>query len=144
MPVPGYEVLAKLGQGGMGVVYKARHLGLNRLVALKMIRSAEHASAEEVLRFQAEAQAVAALAHPNIVQVYEIGTQGGLPWFAMEYVEGGSLAQFVKEGTLPPSTPPGWWSRSLAALPAPTRPGSCIATSSRRMCCWPSLLALAA
>jgi formylglycine-generating enzyme required for sulfatase activity/tRNA A-37 threonylcarbamoyl transferase component Bud32 len=71
------------------------------VVALKMIRSAEHASAEEMTRFLAEARAVAALSHPNIVPVYEIGQDGGLPWFTMEYVEGGSLGQFVKDGPLP-------------------------------------------
>jgi formylglycine-generating enzyme required for sulfatase activity/tRNA A-37 threonylcarbamoyl transferase component Bud32 len=99
--VPGYEVLEKLGQGGMGVVYRARHLALGRVVALKMIRSAEHASSEEMARFLAEARAVAALSHPNIVPVYEIGQDGGLPWFTMEYVEGGSLGQLVKDGPLP-------------------------------------------
>src|SRR5436190_14974880 len=65
--IPGYEILSELGHGGMGVVYKARHLGLNRLVALKMIRTGAHATVEELARFGAEAEAVAALQHPNIV-----------------------------------------------------------------------------
>ena len=69
--VPGYEILAELGRGGMGVVYKARQVGLDRFVALKMIRSAEYAAHQEVVRFKAEAEAVAKLQHPNIVQ--EIG-----------------------------------------------------------------------
>src|SRR5262249_59058671 len=71
--VPGYEVLAPLGRGGMGIVYRARQLGLNRLVALKMILSGHHAGDEERLRFRAEAEAVARLQHPNIVQVFEVG-----------------------------------------------------------------------
>src|SRR5262249_40903427 len=68
--VEGYEVLGELGRGGMGVVYKARHLKLNRVVALKMIRTGAQAGREELLRFKREAEAVARLQHPNIVQVF--------------------------------------------------------------------------
>jgi tetratricopeptide (TPR) repeat protein/predicted Ser/Thr protein kinase len=91
--VPGYQVLEVLGKGGMGVVYKAMQVSLGRLVALKMILHAEHASPEEQRRFRAEAEAVARLQHPNIVQVYEVGESQGLPFFSLEYCGGGSLAQ---------------------------------------------------
>jgi WD40 repeat protein len=90
--VPGYAMLGMLGRGGMGVVYKARHLGLKREVALKMMLHAEHAGADQHQRFQAEAEAVARLQHPHIVQVYDVGEHNGLPYFSMEYCAGGSLA----------------------------------------------------
>jgi WD40 repeat protein/tRNA A-37 threonylcarbamoyl transferase component Bud32 len=90
--VPGYEILGELGRGGMGVVYKARHLKLNRIVALKMILAGGHASPDDLARFHREAKAVARLQHPNIVQVYEVGTQEDRPFFSLEYVPGGSLA----------------------------------------------------
>src|SRR5262245_24292481 len=89
--VRGYELLSLLGRGGMGIVYKARQLGLKRLVALKMTLGGPHTSAEELARFRAEAEAVAHLQHPNIVQVYEVGEQAGCPYFALEFVNGGSL-----------------------------------------------------
>ncbi len=100
--VSGYEVLTRLGRGGMGVVYKARHLKLNRLVALKMIR-AEIASPEQRGRFQIEAQAVARLAHPNIVQIHEVAEYDGLPFLALELVEGGSLAGRLDNKPMPPA-----------------------------------------
>jgi serine/threonine-protein kinase len=90
-PVLGYQVLGELGRGGMGVVYKARHRRLNRLVALKMVLSGGRASPADLERFQAEAEAVAQLHHRNIVQIYEIGEQDGQPFFALEFVDGGSL-----------------------------------------------------
>jgi WD40 repeat protein/tRNA A-37 threonylcarbamoyl transferase component Bud32 len=93
--IPGYEVLSELGRGGMGVVYLARQISLNRRVALKMIRSGELASEHERDRFLTEAEAIARLQHPGIVQVYEIGTFNGCPFFALEYVEGGSLAAYL-------------------------------------------------
>src|SRR5262249_26958463 len=70
--VTGYEVLGELGRGGMGVVYRARQIGANRLVALKMIRAVEHASPQDRMRFQIETEAVARLQHPHIVQLYEV------------------------------------------------------------------------
>jgi WD40 repeat protein/tRNA A-37 threonylcarbamoyl transferase component Bud32 len=91
--VPGYEVLEVLGKGGMGIVYKARHLRLNRIVALKMLLRAEHALEEERRRFQGEAEAVARLQHPNIVQIHEIGEHNGCPFFSLELCSGGSLAK---------------------------------------------------
>ncbi len=91
--IPGYSVLGVLGRGGMGVVYKARHLKLERNVAIKMLLLGDHAGPSELARFRREAQAIAALRHPHIIQVYDIGEREGQPFFTMEYVEGGSLAQ---------------------------------------------------
>jgi eukaryotic-like serine/threonine-protein kinase len=96
--VAGYELLELLGRGGMGIVYKARQLGLNRIVALKMVLAGANASPRELSRFRSEAEAVAQLGHPNIVQIYEIGEQNGWPFLALEYVGGGSLAQHL-DGT---------------------------------------------
>jgi formylglycine-generating enzyme required for sulfatase activity len=90
--VAGYEVLSVLGKGGMGIVYKARQVGLDRLVALKMIRYAEDAGPDERERFRTEAQAVAQLQHANIVQIHEVGECQGLPYFSMEFCPNGSLA----------------------------------------------------
>src|SRR5260370_5740037 len=90
--VPGYEVDVVVGRGGMGIVYRARHLRLNRLVALKMLLAGAYATPQERARFQREAEAVARLKHPNIVQVYDVGDSGGRPYFTMEYVANGSLA----------------------------------------------------
>ncbi len=87
----GYEIKRLLGRGGMGVVYEARQVRLNRPVALKMIRSGVHASPEDRLRFISEAEVIARLRHPNIVQVYAFGDSDGQPFFEMEYVDGGSL-----------------------------------------------------
>jgi serine/threonine protein kinase len=89
--VTGYQILGELGRGGMGVVYKARQRGLNRLVALKMVLAGAHASAQQLSRFNIEAEAVARLQHPNIVQIYEVGEQEGLPFFSLEFVNGGPL-----------------------------------------------------
>jgi WD40 repeat protein/tRNA A-37 threonylcarbamoyl transferase component Bud32 len=100
--VLGYEILGELGRGGMGVVYQARHTKLGRLVALKMILIAEHAGPEERARFQTEAEAVARLQHPNIVQIYEVGEQDGRPFFSLEFCAGGSLEKKLGGVPLPP------------------------------------------
>jgi WD40 repeat protein/serine/threonine protein kinase len=97
-----YDILAEVGRGGMGVVYKARHRGLNRLAALKMVLAGEFASSAQELRFRLEAELAARVQHPNIVQVYEIGSYQGRPFLAMEWVEGGSLANRVDGKPWPP------------------------------------------
>src|SRR5262249_28074823 len=94
--IAGYAIEKELGRGGMGVVYQARQLSLNRTVALKMIKQADLANAEERLRFLREAEALAKLEHPNIVRVYEVGEWEGKPFFSMEYVAGGSLDRRLK------------------------------------------------
>ena len=98
--IPGYEILGELGRGGMGVVYKAKHLKLNRVVALKMILSGGHASSDDLARFLSEAEAVAAFQHPHIVQVFDTGQHNNLPYMALEFVDGGSLAGKLKQGPL--------------------------------------------
>jgi serine/threonine protein kinase/tetratricopeptide (TPR) repeat protein len=104
--VAGYEILRELGRGGMGVVYLARQLSLNRIVALKMISAGAHAGTKGIARFRAEAEAVARLQHANIVQIYEIGKQEGRPYFSLEFVDGGSL------------------DKQIAGKPQPVRPAA--------------------
>ncbi|WP_020466550.1 serine/threonine-protein kinase, partial [Singulisphaera acidiphila] len=89
--VPDFDILEELGRGGMGIVYKARQRSLNRLVALKMIRDGGRARPRDLARFRIEAKAVARLRHANILQIYEIGDEDGLPFVALELLEGGSL-----------------------------------------------------
>jgi WD40 repeat protein/tRNA A-37 threonylcarbamoyl transferase component Bud32 len=98
-----YDILAEVGRGGMGVVYKARHRGLHRLAALKMVLAGEFASPTQELRFRLEAELAARVQHPNIVQVYEIGSYEGRPFLALEWVEGGSLANRLDGKPWPPN-----------------------------------------
>jgi serine/threonine-protein kinase len=99
--IPGYEVEAVLGRGGMGIVFRARHLRLNRLVALKMLLGGAYAGPQDLARFQREAEAEAGLRHPHIVQVHDVGEHDGRPYFTMELVEGGSLAHKLAGTPLP-------------------------------------------
>src|SRR5262249_1765955 len=99
--VPGYEVIQELGRGGMGVVYLARQKGLNPPGALKMMPAAASAAPDQVTRFQAEAEAAARLQHPNIVEIHEVGEHAGCPYFSMDYLDGGSLAQRLRDGPQP-------------------------------------------
>ena len=98
---PGYETISVLGVGGMGVVYQARQTALNRLVAIKTLRNYEDALQKDLDRFRFEAEIVAQLQHPNIVRLYHIGEQGGQPFLAFEFIDGGSLAKKIVD--LPPS-----------------------------------------
>jgi hypothetical protein len=100
--VPGYQLLGELGRGGMGVVYKAVQLRLNRTVALKMILAGSHAGAAELARFRTEGEAIARLQHPNIVQVYEVGQHEGKPFFSLEFCGGGTLERKFAGQALPP------------------------------------------
>jgi serine/threonine protein kinase len=102
--IAGYEVLGEIGRGGMGVVYQARHRALRRLVALKMILAGPYATPEEVRRLQVEAEAIARVQHPNIVQIYEVGVHDGRPYLALEYVDGERLDRRIA-GTPQPARP---------------------------------------
>jgi eukaryotic-like serine/threonine-protein kinase len=97
-----YEILEEIGRGGMGVVYKARQVALHRFVALKMVRSVDATNQELLARFRSEARAVASLHHPHIVQVYDFGQHNGLPFLAMELIEGGTLASRLHGNPWPP------------------------------------------
>jgi serine/threonine-protein kinase len=97
-----YELLARIGSGGMGIVYRARQPRLNRIVALKVMAAGAHDDEEASARFRAEARAVARLQHPNVVQIFEVGEYAGRSFFALEFVGGGSLdGKLDREGRRP-------------------------------------------
>jgi serine/threonine-protein kinase len=97
-----YELLELLGEGGMGMVYRARQKTLNRRVAIKLMRSSSFGAAEDLRRFRSEARAAAQLTHPNIIPIYEVGEENGRPYFTMELVEGNNLAQIIRRTPLAP------------------------------------------
>src|SRR5262249_7831125 len=101
-PISGYEILSVLGRGGMAVGYKARQVGLDRVVALKMIGNGLGDDAEQLARFRGEAELIARLQHPNIIQVYEVGTSVAGPFFAMELADAGNLQDLWAGNPQPP------------------------------------------
>ena len=96
-----YELLEKIAHGGMGIVFKARQLSLNRTVAIKMILTGQFAGPDEISRFHIEAEAAGTLDHPGIVPVYDIGCFGGQQYFSMAFIDGESLSARLKRGPLP-------------------------------------------
>jgi WD40 repeat protein/tRNA A-37 threonylcarbamoyl transferase component Bud32 len=102
LDLPGYEILGELGRGGMGVVYRARQRGLNRIVALKVIRAWQYANTDVAERFRAEALAIARFQHPNLIQVFEVGECDGQGFLALEFASGGSLQQQLAGAALEP------------------------------------------
>jgi serine/threonine protein kinase len=132
--LPQFEILALLGRGGMGVVYKARQVQLDRIVALKILPPVDALSPDFVARFTREARALGKLNHPNIVAVHDFGETNGLYFIVMEYVDGANLRQLQHERALSPAEALPSFRRSARPSSTRTRKGSCTGTSSRRTC----------
>jgi len=103
-----YELLAEIGHGGMGAVYRARQRSLNRIVAVKVMLGGQFASRAAMARFRAEAETAAQLQHPNIVAIHDVGEHDGLPFFSMDYVEGQDLAELTRRQPLSAQTAAGY------------------------------------
>ncbi len=121
--VPGYELLEVIGHGGMGVVYRARQKSLNRTVAFKMILAGRHASPHDRGRFRAEAESLARLQHPGIVQIYEVGEREGCPYMALEFLKGGTLEAQLAGTPLPPREAAGLLAALVPAVHAAHQAG---------------------
>jgi len=98
--IPGYEISAAIGRGAMGVVYRAKQIKLQRLVALKVLVGRSHASREDVARFNSEAVTIAQIQHPNVMQIFDVGEYNGFPYLAAEYVDGGTLENKMSNGKM--------------------------------------------
>ena len=118
-----YEIAAPIGTGGMAEVYRARDTRLNRDVAIKILPAGIADNPIRRARFEREAQAISSLNHPNICAVYNVGTQDGVAYLVMEYIEGESLAQRVRRGPVPPTTALRWAIQIAGALDAAHRRG---------------------
>ena len=127
-----YELLEEIGRGGMGIVYRARQISFDRIVAVKMILRGTLASPDDLARFRAEAEAAARLDHPNIVPVYEVGEIEGQPYFSMKFVAGTTLARRLAEGPLVPREAAAIMLPVAGRFSSPIDKGCCTAISSRR------------
>ncbi len=126
--IPGYEIIDLLGQGGMGIVFKAWNTGLRRPAAVKVLHRVSAGNVEDLLRFRWEAEAVARLEHPNIIKLHEIG-QSPQPYIVLEYAEGGNLASQLDGRPLPPRD-----AAHLIETLAFSPDGRCLATATEQGC----------